>query len=189
MGGSIVPWFVNQGAAGVYDFKDNDVPGSSERDRDYWRDVGTVDAFFEAHQDLISVTPVFNLYNDRWPLFAGYQAAMPPAKFVYGHHERLGHAVDSIVSPGVIVSGGEVTSSVLSPGVRVTSWSSVRESVIMDGAEVGRNTVVNRAILDKYVKVEEGAMVGIDPEHDRERGFTVTESGITVVAKGQLVTR
>ena len=189
MGGSIVPWFVNQGAAGVYDFKDNDVPGSSERDRDYWRDVGTVDAFFEAHQDLISVTPVFNLYTDRWPLFAGYQAAMPPAKFVYGHHERLGHAVDSIVSPGVIVSGGEVISSVLSPGVRVNSWSSVRESVIMDGAEVGRNTVVNRAILDKYVKVEEGAMVGIDPEHDRERGFTVTESGITVVAKGQIVTR
>ena len=189
MGGSIVPWFVNQGAAGVYDFKDNDVPGSSERDRDYWRDVGTVDAFFEAHQDLISVTPVFNLYNDRWPLVAGYQAAMPPAKFVYGHHERLGHAVDSIVSPGVIVSGGEVISSVLSPGVRVNSWSSVRESVLMDGAEVGRNTVVNRAILDKYVRVEEGAMVGIDPEHDRERGFTVTESGITVVAKGQLVTR
>ena len=189
MGGSIVPWFVNRGAAGVYDFKDNDVPGSSERDRDYWRDVGTVDAFYEAHQDLISVSPVFNLYNAHWPLFAGYMNSMPPAKFVYGHHERLGHAVDSIVSPGVIVSGGEVISSVLSPGVRVNSWSSVRESVLMDGAEVGRNTVVNRAILDKYVRVEEGAMVGIDPEHDRERGFTVTESGITVVAKGQVVTR
>ena len=189
MGGSIVPWFVNQGTAGVYDFKDNDVPGATERDRDYWRDVGTVDAFFDAHQDLISVTPVFNLYNDRWPLFAGYQAAMPPAKFVYGHHERLGHAVDSIVSPGVIVSGGEVISSVLSPGVRVNSWSSVRESVLMDGVNVGRNTVVNRAILDKYVVVEEGAMVGIDAERDRERGFTVTESGITVVAKGQTVPR
>jgi len=185
----IVPWFVNQGTAGVYDFKDNDVPGATERDRDYWRDVGTVDAFFDAHQDLISVTPVFNLYNDRWPLFAGYQAAMPPAKFVYGHHERLGHAVDSIVSPGVIVSGGEVISSVLSPGVRVNSWSSVRESVLMDGVNVGRNTVVNRAILDKYVVVEEGAMVGIDAERDRERGFTVTESGITVVAKGQTVPR
>ena len=189
MGGSIVPWFVNQGTAGVYDFKDNDVPGATERDRDYWRDVGTVDAFFDAHQDLISVTPVFNLYNDRWPLFDGYQAAMPPAKFVYGHHERLGHAVDSIVSPGVIVSGGEVISSVLSPGVRVNSWSSVRESVLMDGVNVGRNTVVNRAILDKYVVVEEGAMVGIDAERDRERGFTVTESGITVVAKGQTVPR
>ena len=189
MGGNIVPWFVNQGAAGVYDFKDNDVPGATERDRDYWRDVGTVDAFFEAHQDLISVSPVFNLYNAHWPLFAGYMNSMPPAKFVYGHHERLGHAVDSIVSPGVIVSGGEVISSVLSPEVRVNSWSSVRESVLMDGVIVGRNTVVNRAILDKYVVVEEGAMVGIDPEHDRERGFTVTESGITVVAKGQKVER
>ena len=189
MGGNIVPWFVDQGAAGVYDFKDNDVPGATERDRDYWRDVGTVDAFFEAHQDLISVSPVFNLYNAHWPLFAGYMNSMPPAKFVYGHHERLGHAVDSIVSPGVIVSGGEVISSVLSPEVRVNSWSSVRESVLMDGVIVGRNTVVNRAILDKYVVVEEGAMVGIDPEHDRERGFTVTESGITVVAKGQKVTR
>ena len=189
MGGNIVPWFVDQGAAGVYDFKDNDVPGATERDRDYWRDVGTVDAFYEAHQDLISVSPVFNLYNAHWPLFAGYMNSMPPAKFVYGHHERLGHAVDSIVSPGVIVSGGEVISSVLSPEVRVNSWSSVRESVLMDGVIVGRNTVVNRAILDKYVVVEEGAMVGIDPEHDRERGFTVTESGITVVAKGQKVTR
>ena len=189
MGGNIVPWFVDQGAAGVYDFKDNDVPGATERDRDYWRDVGTVDAFYEAHQDLISVSPVFNLYNSHWPLFAGYTNSMPPAKFVYGYHERLGHAVDSIVSPGVIVSGGEVISSVLSPEVRVNSWSSVRESVLMDGVIVGRNTVVNRAILDKYVVVEEGAMVGIDPEHDRERGFTVTESGITVVAKGQKVAR
>ena len=189
MGGNIVPWFVNQGAAGVYDFKDNDVPGATERDRDYWRDVGTVDAFYEAHQDLISVSPVFNLYNAHWPLFAGYMNSMPPAKFVYGHHERLGHAVDSIVSPGVIVSGGEVISSVLSPGVRVNSWSSVRESVLMDGVTVGRNTVVSRAILDKYVVVEEGAMVGIDAERDRERGFTVTESGITVVAKGQKVSR
>ena len=189
MGGNIVPWFVSQGGAGVYDFKDNDVPGASERDRDYWRDVGTVDAFYEAHQDLISVTPVFNLYNEQWPVFAGSQNSVPPAKFVYGHHERLGHAVDSIVSPGVIVSGGEVISSVLSPGVRVNSWSSVRESVLMDGVNVGRNTVVNRTILDKYVRVEEGARVGIDPEHDRERGFTVTDSGITVVAKGQVVSR
>ena len=189
MGGNIVPWFVSQGGAGVYDFKDNDVPGASERDRDYWRDVGTVDAFYEAHQDLISVTPVFNLYNEQWPVFAGSQNSVPPAKFVYGHHERLGHAVDSIVSPGVIVSGGEVISSVLSPGVRVNSWSSVRESVLMDGVNVGRNTVVNRTILDKYVRVEEGAMVGLDPEHARERGFTVTDSGITVVAKGQVVSR
>ena len=189
MGGDIVPWFVNQGAAGVYDFKDNDVPGASERDRDYWRDVGTVDAFYEAHQDLISVDPVFNLYNEHWPVFAGYDASIPPAKFLYGDHERLGHAVDSIVSPGVIISGGEVISSVISPGVRVNSWSSVRHSVLMDHVSVGRNAIVNHAILDKHVRVEEGATVGLDREHDLERGFMITESGLTVVAKGQTVTR
>ena len=189
MGGSIVPWFVNQGAAGVYDFKDNDVPGSSERDRDYWRDVGTMDAYYEAHMDLISVNPVFNLYNESWPLFTGYNSAVPPAKFVYGDREseRVGHAVDSIVSPGVIVSGGEVVSSILSPGVRINSWSRVRESVLLDNVDVGRNAVVERCILDKYVRVEPGAFVGVNPDQDRERGFMVTESGITVVPKGTVV--
>lgn len=188
MGGSIVPWFVNQGAAGLYDFRDNDVPGSTERDKDYWRDVGTLDAFYDANMDLISVTPVFNLYNDEWPLFTGYHSP-PPAKFVYGHHERLGHALDSIVSPGVIVSGGEVVGSVVSPGTRINSWSSVRNSVVFDDVWVGRNATVNKAILDKKVYVEEGAQVGIDHEHDRERGFSVTEGGITVVPKGVRVTR
>ncbi len=188
MGGSIVPWFVNQGAAGLYDFIDNDVPGSTDRDKDYWRDVGTVDAFYDANMDLISVTPVFNLYNRDWPLYTGY-TGLPPAKFVYGHHERLGHALDSIVSPGVIVSGGEVVGSVLSPNCRVNSWSSVRSSVLFDDVQVGRNATINKAILDKEVVVEEGAQVGIDHEHDTSRGFTVTESGITVVPKGVRVTR
>lgn len=188
MGGSIVPHFVNQGAAGLYDFVDNDVPGSTPRDRNYWRDVGTLDAFYDSNIDLISVTPVFNLYNDEWPLFTGY-TGLPPAKFVYGHHERLGHALDSIVSPGVIVSGGEVVGSVLSPGVRVNSWSSVRSSVVFDDVNIGRNATVNRSILDKNVVVDEGAAVGIDHEHDRARGFTVTESGITVVSKGMRITR
>ncbi|HHW84346.1 MAG TPA: glucose-1-phosphate adenylyltransferase [Actinomycetales bacterium] len=188
MGGSIVPWFVNQGAAGLYDFIDNDVPGSTDRDKDYWRDVGTVDAFYDANMDLISVTPVFNLYNRDWPLYTGY-TGLPPAKFVYGHHERLGHALDSIVSPGVIVSGGEVVGSVLSPNCRVNSWSSVRSSVLFDDVQVGRNATINKAILDKEVVVEEGAQVGIDHEHDTSRGFTVTDSGITVVPKGVRVTR
>ena len=188
MGGSIVPWFVNQGAAGLYDFIDNDVPGSTDRDKDYWRDVGTVDAFYDANMDLISVTPVFNLYNRDWPLYTGY-TGLPPAKFVYGHHERLGHALDSIVSPGVIVSGGEVVGSVLSPNCRVNSWSSVRSSGLFDDVQVGRNATINKAILDKEVVVEEGAQVGIDHEHDTSRGFTVTESGITVVPKGVRVTR
>lgn len=138
--------------------------------------------------DLITVQPVFNLYNYEWPLYTKY-ASLPPAKFVYGHQERIGHALDSIVSPGVIVSGGEVVNSVLSPGVRLHSWSSVRSSVIFDSAVIGRNTVVNRAILDKHVVVEDGAQVGIDHEHDRARGFTITEGGITVVPKGLHVTR
>ncbi|HZK04798.1 MAG TPA: glucose-1-phosphate adenylyltransferase [Actinomycetaceae bacterium] len=188
MGGSIVPYFVNQGAAGLYDFIDNEIPGSTARDKDYWRDVGTVDAFYESNMDLISVTPVFNLYNDNWPIYTGY-TGLPPAKFVYGHQERLGHALDSIVSPGVVVSGGEVMGSVLSPHVRVNSWSSVRNSVVFDGVEIGRNATVNRAILDKNVVVEEGAQVGIDPEYDAERGFTVTEGGIVVVPKGSHIKR
>ncbi len=133
------------------------------------------------------MTPVFNLYNDRWPLFAGYQAAMPPAKFVYGHHERLGHAVDSIVSPGVIVSGGEVISSVLSPGVRVNSWSQVVDSILFDGVVVNRRARVYKAILDKYVVLTENSTVGIDPEHDLARGFTVTPDGITVVPENTMV--
>jgi glucose-1-phosphate adenylyltransferase len=188
MGGSIVPAFVADGAAGLYDFTFNDVPGSTDRDRNYWRDVGTVDAYYDANQDLISVYPVFNLYNDDWPLFTGY-TGLPPAKFVYAHRERLGHALDSLVSPGVIVSGGEVIGSVLSPGTRVNSWSSVRDSVLFDGVDVGRNATVNRTILDKNVKVAPGARVGLDHEHDRARGFTVTESGITVVPKGWTVER
>lgn len=188
MGGSIVPMFVERGEAGLYDFRDNDVPGSTERDRNYWRDVGTLDAFYDANMDLISVTPEFNLYNDDWPLYTGY-TSLPPAKFVYGYHERLGHAMDSFVSPGVIVSGGEVIGSVLSPGTRVNSWSSVRNSVLFDDVQVGRNSTVNKAILDKKVVVEEGALIGVDHDHDRERGFFVTDAGVVVVPKGARVTR
>ncbi|MCI7552240.1 MAG: glucose-1-phosphate adenylyltransferase [Actinomycetaceae bacterium] len=188
MGGDIVPGFADKGTCGVYDFTFNDVPGSTDRDRNYWRDVGTIDSFFEANTDLIAVNPIFNLYNEKWPLFTGY-TGLPPAKFVYGHHERLGHALDSIISPGVIVSGGEVIGSVLSPHVRVNSWSSVRDSVLMDHVNVGRNATVVRAILDKYVQVEEGAQIGIDHDHDRERGFIVSDGGIVVVPKGAKVTR
>ncbi|GAA4422724.1 glucose-1-phosphate adenylyltransferase [Georgenia halophila] len=188
MGGSIVPRFVDDGSAGLYDFTFNDVPGSTDRDRSYWRDVGTVDAYFDANQDLISVYPVFNLYNDAWPLYTGY-TGLPPAKFVYAHRERLGHAMDSLVSPGVIVSGGEIVDSVVSPGTRINSWSSVRDSVLFDGVDIGRNAVVSRAILDKNVHVEAGARVGVDEDQDRARGFTVTPGGITVVPKGWTVTR
>lgn len=186
MGGSIVPKFVEAGQAGLYDFTFNDVPGSTDKDRNYWRDVGTIDAFYDSNMDLISVSPVFNLYNDKWPLFTGY-TGLPPAKFVYGHHERLGHALDSIISPGVIISGGEVMGSVLSPHARVNSWSSVRNSILFDNVQIGRNATISKAILDKNVRVEEGAQLGIDPEEDMARGYHVTESGIVVVPKNSIV--
>ncbi len=186
MGGDIVPAFVDAGTAGVYDFIRNDVPGSTPRDRDYWRDVGTLDAYYEANLDLIAIEPVFNLYNEEWPLFAGTMS-LPPAKFVHAGPGRLGHAADSIVSPGVVISGGTVSRSVLSPGVRMHSWSQVTDSVLMDGVIVNRHAQVHRAILDKNVIVPERGRVGIDREHDLARGFTVTESGITVVPKGTVL--
>lgn len=186
MGGDIVPYFVSQGTAGVYDFIRNDVPGSTDRDRDYWRDVGTIDAYYEANQDLISIEPVFNLYNDDWPLYTGY-IGLPPAKFVHAGPGRLGHAADSIVSPGVLVSGATVAGSVLSPGVRLHSWAQVTDSVLMDGVHVNRYAQVHRAILDKNVIVPERARVGLDHEHDLARGFTITESGVTVVPKGTVI--
>ncbi len=186
MGGNIVPSFVERGEAAVYDFRDNDVAGSTPRDKDYWRDVGTIDSFFDAHMDLISVHPVFNLYNDKWPIFS-YVAPLPPAKFVHGWHGRIGHAVNSVVSPGAVVSGATVENSVLAPKVHVHSWSSVSDSVIMEGVDIGRHAVIRRAIIDKNVRVPEGVRIGMDPEEDRSRGFHVTESGITVIGKGQHV--
>ncbi|WP_129337791.1 glucose-1-phosphate adenylyltransferase [Cellulomonas endophytica] len=186
MGGDIVPDFVRRGEAGVYDFIRNDVPGSAPRDKDYWRDVGTIDSYFEANMDLIAIEPVFNLYNDEWPLYTGY-TGLPPAKFVHAEEGRLGHAADSIVSPGVVVSGAQVNRSVLSPHVRLRSFSQVTESVLMDHVHVEHNAEVRRAILDKNVVVPDGAKVGVDREHDLARGFTVTESGITVVPKGTVI--
>ncbi len=186
MGGDIVPYFVERGEAAVYDFKDNDVPGATERDRGYWRDVGTLDAYFEAQMDLVSIHPIFNLYNNEWPLYT-HQGPWPPAKFVHGWHGRIGHAINSIVSPGSVISGALVENSVLSPNVMVRSWSSVSDSVLMDNVDVGRHAIIRRAILDKNVCVPEGARIGMDPDEDRARGFDVTPSGITVIGKDQHV--
>jgi glucose-1-phosphate adenylyltransferase len=186
MGGDIIPDFVSRGAAGVYDFRDNDVAGSTDRDRDYWRDVGTMDSYYDAHMDLISVLPVFNLYNYDWPLYTDY-GPLPPAKFVHGWHGRIGHAVNSTVSPGVVISGAMVENSVLSPRVYVHSWSSVSDSVLLDGVQVGRHAVVRRAIIDKNVVIPDNARIGMDPEEDRARGLEVTDSGLVVIGKGQVI--
>ena len=186
MGGDIIPMMVGKGSAQVYDFNDNDVPGSTERDQHYWRDVGTLDAYYDAHMDLVSVHPVFNLYNRKWPILSSVPA-LPPAKFVHSEPGRVGTAVDSLVSQGVIVSGGSVRKSILSPGTRVHSRASVEASVLMHGVDVGQGAVVRNAILDKNVVVWPGARIGVDPEEDRARGFRVTESGIVVLGKGEQV--
>ncbi len=186
MGGDIIPYFVNKGEAGVYDFTLNDIPGSTERDRTYWRDVGTIDSFYDAHIDLISPLPVFNLYNSEWPIYTR-QSISPPAKFVRGENDTVGTALDSIVSSGVVISGGVVEGSVLSNDVFVGTGSRVIDSVLMDKVVIGEGAVVNRAILDKNVKVPAGAAIGLDPDLDRARGFKVTDSGITVLSKGQEV--
>ncbi|HSK54655.1 MAG TPA: glucose-1-phosphate adenylyltransferase [Jiangellales bacterium] len=185
MGGSIIPMLVERGEANVYDFRDNDVPGASDRDRGYWRDVGTLDSFYDAHMDLISVHPVFNMYNQDWPIFTDHQT-WPPAKFVFGSKGRAGSAVDSMVSPGVIVSGTTVNRSVLSPGVRVHSYAEVDGCVLMHGVNVGRHAVVRNAIVDKNVQIPEGARIGVDLDQDRER-YTVSDAGVVVIGKGQAV--
>ncbi|MFF0152250.1 glucose-1-phosphate adenylyltransferase [Micromonospora sp. NPDC005203] len=185
MGGSIIPMLVERGEANVYDFRDNEVPGSADRDRGYWRDVGTLDSFYDAHMDLINVHPVFNLYNFDWPIYTE-QPPWPPAKFVHQWGERVGRAVGSMVSPGVVISGSLVENSIVSPKVRVHSWAHVEGSVLMEGVEIGRHAVIRRAILDKNVFVPEGVEIGVDLEKDRQR-YTVSDNGIVVIGKGQKV--
>ncbi len=187
MGGDIVPAFVERGTAAVYDFIRNDVPGSTDRDRDYWRDVGTLDSFFDAHMDLISTLPVFNLYNTAWPIHS--QAVnSPPAKFVRDSVGRMGNAIDSIVSLGSVLSGTHLERSVVGPWTLSGGGSTITDSVLFDYVSVGSGARVHRAILDKNVVLDAGATVGVDRERDLARGFTVTDSGITVVGKGVHVT-
>jgi glucose-1-phosphate adenylyltransferase len=186
MGGDIVPAFVAEGSGYVYDFKDNVIPGATERDQAYWRDVGTLDSYWEAHMDLVSVHPVFNLYNYEWPIYTDY-GPYPPAKLVHGAAGKFGEAHNSAVSPGVVISGATVTNSVLSPRCHVHSGTTIDDSVLLDGVEVGRNCVIRRAIIDKGVTVPADTTIGVDPDKDRERGFTVTDSGLTVIAKLQEV--
>src|SRR5215210_7658596 len=178
MGGDIIPSFVERGEGQVYDFTANSVSGSTDRDRAYWRDVGTIDAYHDAHMDLVSVDPVFNLYNLNWPIWT-YPVQLPGAKFTL-----KGQALDSIVSPGCIISGGSIESSVLSPNVRVAENSKIDHSVILNNVVIGRDAVVRRAILDKNVIIEPGARIGVDRDADIARGFSVSDSGVTVVGKG-----
>jgi len=154
-------------------------------EQSYWRDVGTVDAFWEANLELIGVTPPLNLYDETWPIWT-YQEQLPPAKFVFDDEKRRGMAVDSMVSLGCIISGSIVRHSLLFSNVRVNSYSSVRDSVPFPGVDVGRNCEIHNAVIDRGCRIPERMSIGKDPAEDRRRGFHVTERGVTLVTAEML---
>lgn len=181
-GKNIIPSLIEKSNVRAYPFRDKNTGEGY-----YWRDVGTLDSYYEANQDLISVEPELNLYDQSWPIRC-YLPNLPPPKFVFAQQEgpnpRRGVALDSMICHGSIISGGRVERSLISHSVRVSSWATVEDSILLDGVHVGREARVRRAIIDKHVKLPTGTCVGYDPEEDRANGFTVTESGITVVARG-----
>ena len=177
MGGNIIPMLTEQGEAQVYDFAENVVAGATDRDRGYWRDVGTLDSYHDAHMDLVSVHPIFNLYNRRWPILSNLPS-LPPAKFVEG-----GNAHESMVGAGTIISGAHVRTSVIATSVAVDAGAYVEGSVLMPGVRIGRNAVVRRAILDKNAVVPDGAQIGVDLERDRSL-YTVSDAGVVCLGKG-----
>ena len=175
-GKDILPKMVDDYRVYAYDFVDE-----NKKEALYWRDVGTLEAYYEANMDIVSVSPIFNLYDDHWPIRT-HQRQYPPAKFVFAEPGRMGTALDSIVSNGCIISGGIVKNSVLSPDVRVNSYSEVDSTICFSHVSVGRHCRIRRAILDRDVHIPEGTTIGYDAEADRQRYF-VTESGITVVTR------
>ncbi|ACN15989.1 GlgC3 [Desulforapulum autotrophicum HRM2] len=184
-GHSILPMMFPMGNVYVYDFSTNEIRGEPETSRGYWRDVGTLDAYYEASMDLISVTPSFDLYNRYWPL-RSYAPAVPPAKFIHNQENRVGHAINSAVSSGCLISGALINQSILGYRVHVHSHSSIEQSVIMGDTDIGPGCHIKRAILDKEVVVAPGTIIGEDPELDRQR-FQVSEGGIVVIPKGARV--
>jgi glucose-1-phosphate adenylyltransferase len=180
-GKNIIPSIINSHKVQAFPFEDPRTGNAI-----YWRDVGTLEAYYEANMDLIATTPALDLYDHNWPIRT-YFPPLPPPKFVFqtpvsdSQTERKGHALDSLVSSGCVVSGGQVNRCILSRGVRVNSWAIVNESILLPDVKIGRNAKVQRAIIDRGVVIPAGAEVGFDQTTDEARGFSVTESGITVV--------
>jgi glucose-1-phosphate adenylyltransferase len=176
-GKDVLPRAIERYRVFAYDFHD-----LNDKSARYWRDVGTLDAYYEANLDLVAVTPEFNLYDERWPIRTRLEQG-PPAKFVFAQEgRRMGVAIDSIVSPGCIVSGGRVIRSVLSQGVRVNSYCEIEGTIILANTQIGRYSRIRRAIIDSHMDIPESCVIGFDPEEDRRNGYHVTESGITVVS-------
>jgi glucose-1-phosphate adenylyltransferase len=176
-GKDVIPRNLEKARIVAYDFRD-----INDKQARYWRDVGTLDSYYEANMDLVAVVPEFNLYDRRWPIRTK-ATQQPPAKFVFAQEgRRMGLAVDSVVSAGCIVSGGRVLHSVLSPGVRVNSYCEIEYSILMPGVEIGRNSRIRRTIVNTGAKIPESSLIGFDQEADLAKGHHVTECGITVVA-------
>jgi glucose-1-phosphate adenylyltransferase len=179
-GKNIIPSISNSHRVFAFPFRDENRKVDA-----YWRDVGTLDAYYDASMDLIEVDPVLNLYDDQWPIRT-FQPNLPPPKFVFGSYgggDRSGQALDSIVCQGTIISGGRVDRSILGTSCRVHSYSHISDSILLDRVEIGRHVRIRRAIIDKGVRIPNGMEIGFDPERDRQRGFTVSASGITVISQ------
>jgi glucose-1-phosphate adenylyltransferase len=171
----------------VYDFATNRVPGQSDKERGYWRDVGSLDAYYQANMDLVDVDPIFSLYNDRWPIYT-VQHNFPPVKFVFNNvkENRVGIATDCLVSEGCIISGGHVHHSILSPKVRVNSYAYLEDAIVFENVNIGRHCRIRRAIIDKHVEIPPHSEIGYDREKDAKH-FHLTESGIVVIPKGMRI--
>jgi glucose-1-phosphate adenylyltransferase len=179
-GRNIIPTIINTHRVFAVPFRDENRKADA-----YWRDVGTLDAYYSANMDLVSVDPLLNMYDEQWPIRT-YHPAFPPPKFVFaekGPETRRGEALDSIVCQGSILSGGHVHGSILGVNTRVNSYAHVEDSILFDGVDIGRHARVRRAIIDKGVNIPAGEEIGFDLENDRRRGFTVTEEGVVVIAK------
>ncbi|GGA86356.1 glucose-1-phosphate adenylyltransferase 1 [Neiella marina] len=181
-GHDIIPKLYPQGKVYVYDFSTNVIRGEPDYARGYWRDVGTIDAYFEANMDLIQIQPPINLYNKFWPL-RSYHPAVPPAKFVHDETNRTGQAISSMVAAGSIISGAIIYNSIIGHNVHIHSHSYVEKCVIMGNNDIGEGCRIRRAIIDKDVQIAPGTVIGEDPESDRKR-FHVSEGGIVVIPKG-----